>query len=189
MPRRRMAGKNPAAEVSETRADGDAETVLTGLSMSAPTCGKTCKKLCATPNNQKSVMDNLMEESDPMALSQRRKTHVAVLHSCSTKEQMVPSDYLGDDKRKGKSDYLNESSLMFLAYTLPEVSCSPVATRNKASARKTGSCESPDAPLTSDDGSEAWIEAALGSKSANNSTTPSWGLCLDDSIFQSIPVS
>ncbi|KAJ1157188.1 hypothetical protein NDU88_009903 [Pleurodeles waltl] len=59
--------------VSETRADGDAETVLSGLSMPVPTSEQTRKKLCATPNSQQNVMDNLMEVNEPTALSHRRK--------------------------------------------------------------------------------------------------------------------
>ncbi|KAJ1217027.1 hypothetical protein NDU88_004624 [Pleurodeles waltl] len=167
----------------------DVETVLSGHSMPVPTYEQTHKKLCATPKNKQSAMDNSMGESEPMALSLRRKEHKVLLHSCSNRDLVVPSDHLGDGKQKGKSDYLNESSLMFLNYTLPVVPCSPVVNRNKASARKIGSCEQPDALLTSDVGSEAWMEAALVSSSVNNRATSSRGLCLDGSIFQGISVS
>ncbi|KAJ1149321.1 hypothetical protein NDU88_002131 [Pleurodeles waltl] len=38
--------------VSKTRTSGDAETVLSGLSMPVPMCEQTRKKLCATPKSQ-----------------------------------------------------------------------------------------------------------------------------------------
>ncbi|KAJ1187609.1 hypothetical protein NDU88_004384 [Pleurodeles waltl] len=75
--------------VSETRADGDAETVFSVLSMSVPTCEQTHKKLCGTLKNLQGVMDKLMKESKSLALSQRRKENEVLLHSCSNRVTLV----------------------------------------------------------------------------------------------------
>ncbi|KAJ1091045.1 hypothetical protein NDU88_004173 [Pleurodeles waltl] len=103
-------------------------------------------------------------------------------HSCSTSELLPLSSESVDRKDRndgnqgGKNEYLSESSLIFLDYMLPDILCSVAPTKNEME-----SSEPPDAWLVSD-GSLA--EAAFDFKFANNSSSPSGGFCLTDSVYQ-----
>ncbi|KAJ1204638.1 hypothetical protein NDU88_000078 [Pleurodeles waltl] len=81
-----------------------------------------------------------------------------------------------DGNQRGKNDYLSESSLMFLDYTLPDIQCSLALTKNDI-----GPCEPSSARLASGD---SLAEAALDFKFTNNSSSPSGVFWLTDSIYQ-----
>ncbi|KAJ1106114.1 hypothetical protein NDU88_003517 [Pleurodeles waltl] len=121
---------------SEIRAAESVKIDSAGSSTTVLAAEQSYRKSRRTPKGQQSALERLRMESEPRG-PQRRKGHEPLQESSHHRrpsgQHMTANNELGDigvsgsGIPEGKSDYLNDSSLLFLDYMLPDVPCSPIA--------------------------------------------------------------